>query len=151
MQQEQKYVIIDVLRDVIPEIEGKLHAWARWMRENARPDVPTSSTWTILHEYGITGLPHHPKGKVSPSQQEKWVAANHEILAIDKVIRQTLRKIAPLERQLFWMRYVEKKTWVEMAPILHHSESQIKRVFRERLLHAFAMEFGLLSADYARK
>lgn len=140
----QSEVVNDLLREVVPQVEGRLYGWGRCVV--TYPGAPISKVYEALQEYGLKG-PGIGKDKTSLSPQERWALQHQDQIETAKIVARTLRKMAKLERRIVWMRYVEKRTWVEIAEKVCMSESLVKRVLRERILYIFAAEFGLLATD----
>lgn len=145
MVAQRAEVYTDVLRDVIRQVEGRLYGWGRCVA--TFPGAPISKVYEALLEYGLNGPGVNKKGRSTLSPQERWAIQNQHLLETAKIVARTMRKMARLEQTIVWMRYVERKTWVEIAEALSVSEALVKRVLRERILYLFAAEFGLLAPD----
>ncbi len=136
--------VTDLLRDVVPQVEGRLYGWGRCVV--TYPGAPISRVYEALQEYGLQG-PGVNSEKQSLSPQERWAIQYQHEIDTARIVQRTLKKMARLERRIVWMRYVEKRTWVDIAEKVSMSESLVKRVLRERILYLFAAEFGLLATD----
>lgn len=130
---------IDQLHANIRIIEGKLYAWAG--AKIAYPGAPVSSVYEALQEYG-TSQPAHVDGD-KPSPQERWAMQHADQLRDASVIEHTLRRLAKIERNMVWARYGDGMAWGSVADVIHVSEQEVYRM-RQRVLHVFAYEFGLL-------
>lgn len=124
--------------DAVPIVEGKLYAWAVWRREY--PDAPISSVYEAHEGRNET--------RNTTSPQERWVLRHALELRDASIIERTIQRMSEDQRQLIWMRYVERMHLRVIAEKLHVSVPQVYRI-KDQALSLLAYEFGLLNGDAA--
>lgn len=123
--------------DALPIIEGKLYAWAEWRQQPDRPLAAISSAYR--------GEEGHADTPDTTSPQERWVV-RQALVYESGVIEDAIRRCNEEQRELVFMRYVQRETWPEICDALHVSERTVFRI-RDQALATIAFALGMWEAE----
>jgi len=124
--------------DAVPIIEGRLYAYGVALKEYPGPP----STLHLALEDLRLGVAVRATGRTD-SPQERWAIRHQDAIRDAAVIRRVMRHLPELEREYVRLRYWERYKGKQLERKLHMSERGLRYV-KERVLMAFAIEWGLL-------
>jgi DNA-directed RNA polymerase specialized sigma subunit len=127
---------VSTFDEIRPIIEGRLYEWGRFMSES--PSPPISSAYRV-----DAGAGHNDSSYRGSSQQESWAARFFDAMRVATVVERVKDRLSPEQRLLVEARYKHRKSWEEIARLIHTSERSAYRV-RDQALLIVAYELDLL-------